>query len=151
MIAQDLIDDKSTLVQVMAWCRQATNHYLSQCWHSSLSLYGVTRGEWVKVKQRLIPVSWRKCICFDSCSIIPRWFCNGPVYWWKPIIGLSNSLAQITHQAIIWANDDPVHICVTQSQWVKQHFMNPRCELFFILIFVMQAMLDSIIKEAQPN
>ena len=26
------IDDKSTLVQVMAWCRQATSHYLNQCW-----------------------------------------------------------------------------------------------------------------------
>ena len=26
---QDLIDDKSTLVQVMAWCRQATSHYLN--------------------------------------------------------------------------------------------------------------------------
>ena len=25
----DLTDDKSTLVQVMAWCRQATSHYLS--------------------------------------------------------------------------------------------------------------------------
>ena len=23
---------RSTLVQVMAWCRQATSHYLSQCW-----------------------------------------------------------------------------------------------------------------------
>ena len=28
----DLTDDKSTLVQVIAWCRQATSHYLSQCW-----------------------------------------------------------------------------------------------------------------------
>ena len=28
---QYLTDDKSTLVQVMAWCRQATSHYLSQC------------------------------------------------------------------------------------------------------------------------
>ena len=26
---QDLTDDKSTLVQVMAWCRQATSHYLN--------------------------------------------------------------------------------------------------------------------------
>ena len=26
----ELADDKSTLVQVMAWCRQATSHYLSQ-------------------------------------------------------------------------------------------------------------------------
>ena len=31
-----LIDDKSKLVQVMAWCRQATSHYLSQCWPRSL-------------------------------------------------------------------------------------------------------------------
>ena len=28
----DFTDDKSTLAQVMAWCRQATSHYLSQCW-----------------------------------------------------------------------------------------------------------------------
>ena len=40
--------DKSTLVQVMAWCRQATSHYLSQCWPRSLSPYGVTRPQWVK-------------------------------------------------------------------------------------------------------
>ena len=26
-----LVDDNSALVQVMAWCRQATSHYLSQC------------------------------------------------------------------------------------------------------------------------
>ena len=31
----DLTYDKSTLVQVMAWCRQATSHYLSQCWPRS--------------------------------------------------------------------------------------------------------------------
>ena len=43
----DFIDDQSTLVQVMAWCRQATNHYLSQCWPRSLSSYGVTRPQWV--------------------------------------------------------------------------------------------------------
>ena len=28
----DLIDDKSTLVQVMAGCRKASSNYLSQCW-----------------------------------------------------------------------------------------------------------------------
>ena len=42
-----LTDEKSTLVQVMAWCRQATSHYLSQCWHSFLSPYAVTRPQWV--------------------------------------------------------------------------------------------------------
>ena len=28
----DLTDDKSTLVQIMAGCCQATSHYLSECW-----------------------------------------------------------------------------------------------------------------------
>ena len=40
-------DDQSTLVQVMAWCRQATSHYLSQWWSRSLSPYGITRPQWV--------------------------------------------------------------------------------------------------------
>ena len=44
---QDLINDKLTLVQVMAWCHQATSHYLSQCRSRSISPYGVTRGQWV--------------------------------------------------------------------------------------------------------
>ena len=39
----DFTDDQSTLVQVMAWCRLATSHYLSQCWPRSLSPCGVTR------------------------------------------------------------------------------------------------------------
>ena len=41
----DLTSDESTLVQVMAWCHQATSHYLIQCWPSSMS-YGVTGPEW---------------------------------------------------------------------------------------------------------
>ena len=39
--------DKSTLVQVMAWCHQATSHYLNQCWPISLPPYDVTRPQWV--------------------------------------------------------------------------------------------------------
>ena len=46
-MTMDLTDGKSTLVQVMAWCRQATSHYLSQCWPRSLSPYGVIRPHWV--------------------------------------------------------------------------------------------------------
>ena len=45
---QHLTDHKSTLVQVMAWCHQATSHYLSQCWSRSLSPYDVTGPQWVK-------------------------------------------------------------------------------------------------------
>ena len=46
-LSLELTDDKSTLVQVMAWCRQATSHYLSQCWLRYMSPYGVTRPQWV--------------------------------------------------------------------------------------------------------
>ena len=44
---RNLTDDKSTMVQVMAWCIQVTNHYLSQCWPRSMSPYVVTRPQFV--------------------------------------------------------------------------------------------------------
>ena len=48
-ISENTFDDKSTLVQVMAWCHQATSPYLSQCWLRSMLPYDVTRPQWVKV------------------------------------------------------------------------------------------------------
>ena len=41
--------DSSTLVQVMAWCSQATGHYLNQCWPKYVSSYSVIRPQWVKI------------------------------------------------------------------------------------------------------
>ena len=35
------IDNKTTLVQAMAWCHQAPSHYLIQCWP-----FDATRGQW---------------------------------------------------------------------------------------------------------
>ena len=46
-LSLDLNDDKSTLLKVMAWWRQATSHYLGQCWTRSMSPYGVIRLQWV--------------------------------------------------------------------------------------------------------
>ena len=42
---QKIFDDKSALGQVMAWCCQA----MSQCCPRSMSPYGITRPQWVKV------------------------------------------------------------------------------------------------------
>ena len=50
----DFTDDKSTLVQVMAWCCQATSHYLSQCWPRSMSPNGVTRPQWVNSRSLIL-------------------------------------------------------------------------------------------------
>ena len=36
-MSQDPTDGKSTLVKVMAWCRQATSHYLNQWWPSAIT------------------------------------------------------------------------------------------------------------------
>ena len=48
-MSRNFTDDQSTLVQVMAWCRQSTSHYLSQCRPRSLSPYGVIRPQSVKM------------------------------------------------------------------------------------------------------
>ena len=45
LLSLDLNDDKSTLIQVMAWCHQATSHYLSQGWPRSMPPYGITRPQ----------------------------------------------------------------------------------------------------------
>ena len=63
-IPQDLTDDKSTLVQVMA-----TSHYLSQCWLSFLSPYGVTRPQWVKNKFRSSPCRLFPLLLSTSCCL----------------------------------------------------------------------------------
>ena len=68
-MSQNLTNEKSALVQVMAWCRQAPSHYLSQCWFSSISPYSLTRPQWVNcpaTKQgskapHIFPVNWTVC------------------------------------------------------------------------------------------
>ena len=46
----NITDDKSKLVQVLAWCHQATSHYLKQFCPRSVSPYGITRSQWVNTK-----------------------------------------------------------------------------------------------------
>ena len=47
-IPQNLINEKSPLVQVMAWRLQTISHYLSSCWPGSICPYGVTMQPWVE-------------------------------------------------------------------------------------------------------
>ena len=48
-MSEDLTNDKLTLVQVMVWCCGAPSHYPSECWHRSMSPYGVIKPQWFKV------------------------------------------------------------------------------------------------------
>ena len=47
LMPQNTFHDKSSLVQVMTWCHQATGHYLSQCRLRHMTQYGVTLPQWV--------------------------------------------------------------------------------------------------------
>ena len=57
-----LSDYESTLVQVMAWCRQASSHYLNQCWPVFMSPNGVTRPQWFNSLLMQYPL----CFTFSS-------------------------------------------------------------------------------------
>ena len=61
----DFADDKSIFVQVMAWCHQATNHYLSHGWRRSMSPnVVVTRPQRVKESTSSGNMPWPEPILF---------------------------------------------------------------------------------------
>ena len=43
-ISLDPTDDKSSLLKIMAWCRQATSHCLNQHWPRSMSPHGISNN-----------------------------------------------------------------------------------------------------------
>ena len=51
-VPQNPTDDKSTLVQVMVLCRQATSYYLDQCWPRIMSPF---RPQWVNSSSSSAP------------------------------------------------------------------------------------------------
>ena len=114
---RDLTDDKSTLVQVMAWCRQATSHYLNQCWPRSPMPYGVTRPQWVKLA--LIMAWWPRSMVYGAKK---QWVEMSSSYitandvsniklliHWRLNIGSGKGLAQNRQQAITGTNVYPIH------------------------------------------
>ena len=60
----NLIDGKSTMFQVMAWCRQAPSHYLIQCWPRSLTL-----SEHHKAKMTWPCTSIRNCLPYVTTKL----------------------------------------------------------------------------------
>ena len=72
-MSMDLTDDESTLIQVMAWCRQATSHYLSQCWPRSLLPY-VIKPQWVKYVHHTIQWKLHLEIIKTLWNCLDLWF-----------------------------------------------------------------------------
>ena len=63
----DFTADKSTLGQVMAWCRQATSHYLNQCRPRSMSPYGVTRSQRINSS-----FDYENVPCYNGTTLLGR-------------------------------------------------------------------------------
>ena len=73
-----LIDDRSILVQVMAWCYQATSHYLNQCWPRSMLLIGNTRSQCFKCLGCVnwMTSKWNSYSCQNTYSSVPHQQCR---------------------------------------------------------------------------
>ena len=71
----DLTNHKSRLVQVMAWCRQATRHYLGQCWPSFLSPCGFTGPQYVNtsLEHTLDNITWTINALTDITYVTFSW------------------------------------------------------------------------------
>ena len=127
----NLTDDKSALVQVMAWCREATIHYLNQCWSRSMSPYGVTRPQWVV--NSLVPgkFEWNfRYVIFKRISVIDGWgmSCEIALIWMS--LDLTDDQSTLV-QVMAWCRQGTSHYLsqcwprsqspygITRPQWVN--------------------------------
>ena len=93
----DLTDGKSILVHVMVWCRQATNHYLSQCWSRSLSPYGVTRHSGLKCHLNTASLCRLVINCLWTLTPICKplsYVCSAQAFSYEQLPGM-NSINQV--------------------------------------------------------
>ena len=124
---QNLTDHKSTLVQVIAWCRQATSRYLNQWWLGLLSSYGVVRPQWVNSsKPRTLIYSQINRLIIDWCNglspfrcqaitwalysnraitfFIQKWLELSSVQWWPIRFGLNALKASVLRSRLYLPN-----------------------------------------------
>ena len=127
-MSMDLTDDKSTLVQIMVWCHQATSHYLSHCWPRSMTPCGVTRPQWVNTLRliqngRQFPDDILKWI-FLNVGILIR-----IAFKFVPGSPINNIPALVQIMAWCRSGNKPLsepmmvsllmHICVMLPEWVN--------------------------------
>ena len=121
----DLTDDNATLVQVMAWCRQATSHYLNQCWPRYLTPYGVTMPQWVN---SLAPGRWGNDFRNVSFKLFSQFgvLCTSCEIglWWVPQnpIDVKSTLVQAMAPSHYLGQYWPKSMSaygITRQQWVN--------------------------------
>ena len=105
-------DDRSTLVNVMAWCRQAISHYLNQCWPRFMSPYGVTKPQWVKVMPS-VNLSINGLVVPSTRLVVQKFVSSlkHMSHWCRiyesgdlASVGSGNGLSPVRRQVITWTN-----------------------------------------------
>ena len=104
-------NEMSKLVQVMAWCRQATSLYLSQTWPRSMSPYGITRTQRIDITFR-----YSRLISNEN--------------FWKKNMNIVTS--QIFHSNYVFH-------CTMNSSEIKTHWGQNKMATNFLTTFKMAA------------
>ena len=119
---------ESTLVQVMAWCCQATSHYLGQCWPISMLPYGVTRPQCKDFSERIqltMPLLNWHTFGPDLSNLVLLWAQNMMVIkrkhflrYWPFVRGIHQSLVDSPHKGPVMQSFD-VFFDQHQNKWLS--------------------------------
>ena len=82
---QNTFDHMSTLVQVMAWCQQATSHYMSQYWPRSSLLLGHNKSIHKAATSKFCSLPDHKLMAYCKATLEQR-ANHQPYLYWDPII-----------------------------------------------------------------
>ena len=93
----------------MAWCRQATSHYLSQCWPRSLLPFEVTRPQWVKK-------GYMKDICHRSLNMY-----NFTKAFWAHNPNFTKIHIALPVIIIIRSGHNFAHVTTAEQLWYVQN------------------------------
>ena len=106
----DLTDATSTLGQLMAWCRQTSSHYLSQCWPRSISSYSVTRLQCVELSHVFDPSD---LTTINTNLVMNKFHCNSHKSSWNICVKYTIHLIKYAHGLqFVGFLCDPVDISV---------------------------------------
>ena len=137
----------STLVQIVAWHRQATSHHLNHSWPNSRTQCSVTRPQKICAEQRTSP-----CLYQLQCSLISAWSphknhytCYGQRTYNSCPARTSSWLVTLFDWIFITQNLNKNHIW--QSQWeVQNRLMYP---IFDFKVFIRHNMVQK--RRCQAN
>ena len=119
----DLTDDKSTLAQVMAWCHQATSHYMSQCWPRSMSSNGIHELSLYKPYW-----SWKLWGAFGMSQSI-RAHCSPcfVMFRYRLILSLSCRVVSLAQQSTTKCEQCAWYFNITMTSLGVSNYWQPDC------------------------